>query len=207
VERFAEVVRLREGPEVVCVDMPVGLLAHATRGGRDCDKETRNLLGQPRARSVFSPPVREALRYSKYAKASRANRKSSQDKVGISIQSFCLREKLLEVDQVVKPELQNVVREVHPELSFYELNDKRAMEDGKKTPAGFSARRELLLDARFGEVIAQAHDYTRSQVEKNDILDACVACWTAVRILKGDAICLPANPPCDLKGLRMEIWR
>ncbi len=39
----------------------------------------------------------------------------------------------------------------------------------------------------------------------DDIVDALVGLWTAERILRGEAVTLPANPPCDELGIRMEM--
>ena len=39
----------------------------------------------------------------------------------------------------------------------------------------------------------------------DDILDALVALWTAERIARGSAISIPAQPPLDAYGLRMEM--
>lgn len=46
-------------PIIVAVDIPIGLLDAAKRGGRDCDIEARKRLGSRRGSSVFPPPVRE----------------------------------------------------------------------------------------------------------------------------------------------------
>jgi predicted RNase H-like nuclease len=40
----------------------------------------------------------------------------------------------------------------------------------------------------------------------DDVLDACVAAWTAERIARDEAKRLPCDPPRDARGLRMEIW-
>jgi predicted RNase H-like nuclease len=39
----------------------------------------------------------------------------------------------------------------------------------------------------------------------DDLLDAFAACWSAERVLAGRARTLPAMPPMDEHGLRMEI--
>ena len=209
IDRFQEVLELPAKPEVVGVDIPVGLLERAVKGGRRCDREARPILGQPRARSVFSPPVRNALRCTDYASANKSNRESSLDRVGISIQSLELRQKLLEMDGLVTPELQEIVKEVHPELSFYELNDRHPMKHGKKdrTGEGLAERRALLRNAGFDGIVSKPLGYPRTQVGEDDILDACAACWTAARILRGNAIRIPQGPPRDKCGLLMEIWR
>ncbi len=209
VERFREVLGLLERPSIVGVDIPIGLLDRAVKGGRECDREARRILGQPRGRSVFSPPVRGALTCKDYPSANRANKASSPEKVGISKQSFALREKLLEVNSLMTPRLQDIVREVHPELSFYELNGRKSMNHGKKARGGVGLRerRPLLLDVGFGPVIAELAKHPRGKLGEDDILDACVACWTAEQIVKGEALRVPENPPRDRCGLRMEMWR
>jgi hypothetical protein len=40
-----------------------------------------------------------------------------------------------------------------------------------------------------------------------NLLDAMAACWTAERVLRGVAVRLPARPPRDSRGLRMESVR
>src|SRR5713226_6413789 len=75
---LTEVLTFEPKAKVVAVDVPIGLLDKAEPGGRDCDRLARELLGQPRARSVFSPPVRGALQFEdNYKKALRENRISS----------------------------------------------------------------------------------------------------------------------------------
>lgn len=207
VKHLADVLGLPEKPVVVAVDIPIGLLEHALRGGRKCDQEAREILKQPRARSVFSPPARGALKHSEYSAANRANRASSAERIGISRQSFALREKLVEADQFIKPGLQDRVREVHPELCFYQLNGGQAMNYGKKKPEGLSERRRLLLSAGFDRVMPGICAYRRREVAEDDFLDACVACWTAIRISERSAMCIPEKPPLDSRGLRMEMWR
>ena len=39
----------------------------------------------------------------------------------------------------------------------------------------------------------------------DDLLDAFATLWTAQRLLTGDAMIIPAHPPRDARGLRMEI--
>ncbi|MBI3634913.1 MAG: DUF429 domain-containing protein [Candidatus Rokubacteria bacterium] len=86
--------------EIVGLDMPIGLLDAAVRGGRDCDRAARKRLG-PRASSVFSPPVRSALDATDYRRALALNRESSPEGVGISIFCFGIFKKLAEVDALM----------------------------------------------------------------------------------------------------------
>ena len=52
---------LEPAPEIIVIDIPIGLLDGYVPGGRDCDRESRKLLGQPRGSSVFSAPSRASL--------------------------------------------------------------------------------------------------------------------------------------------------
>jgi predicted RNase H-like nuclease len=206
-EHIPEVLDLPEVPKAVAIDIPIGLLETAERGGRGCDRRARELLGQPRARSIFSPPIRPVLRYSTdYKRALLESRRSSPDSIGISKQCFCLFDKIQQMDKWIDAERQKRVREVHPELCFFEMNRRRPMSYGKKDPRGLKERRDLLSVEGFDGVIKAAlRETLRGQVAENDILDACAACWTAERILRGVAVTVPDNPMIDCKGLRMEM--
>jgi predicted RNase H-like nuclease len=62
---------LASAAEVICVDIPVGLLDGP--GQRPCDTAARRLLGRPRASSVFPPPCRPALTAGDYETACEQN--------------------------------------------------------------------------------------------------------------------------------------
>jgi predicted RNase H-like nuclease len=126
VRAFSSVLALAEAPAVVAVDMPIGLLDAAVRGGRECDRQARALLGSPRRSSVFAPPVRAALAATTHAAACEANRASSGDCVGVTRQAFGIAGKLKEVDDAMTPALQGRVVEVHPELSFLAMAGRPA---------------------------------------------------------------------------------
>jgi len=203
---ISEISGLPEKPHEIAVDIPIGLLAEARRGGRDCDSAARKILGPSRGRSVFSPPVRAALNCKGYSRALRVNRASSPDSVGISRQCFALFPKISEADTWIVPKMQKQVREVHPELCFFELNRRRPMSHSKKSHAGLEERKLLIVKAGFGEVIKSASRETRRRVvASDDILDACAACWTAKRIFEGVACSIPALPVYDSTALRMEM--
>jgi predicted RNase H-like nuclease len=48
--------------------------------------------------------------------------------------------------------------------------------------------------------------FKRTQVARDDLLDACVLAWTAYRIATAQAQRVPDHPQEDSRGLRMEIW-
>lgn len=194
-------------PEILCIDVPIGLLDEAVRGGRECDKAARKLLGSPRSSSVFSAPVRPALKGRDYKEALRLNRESSSQAVGISQQCFGIVPKIREVDDFMTPRLQERVVEVHPELVFYELRGGKPVTEGKKSKEGLARRIELLAEAFDCNASELVENHRSSKVARDDIVDAMAACWTAKRVLAGRAVRLPTEPIVDAKGLRMEIVR
>lgn len=200
---FAELLCVPQRPEVIAVDIPIGLLGAARHGGRDCDAEARRLLGN-RRNSVFSPPVRAAISAKDYHSAKRANQESSPSRIAISHQAYGIFPKICEVDSLMTTKLQDRVFEVHPELCFLEMGG-HPMRNGKKTEAGYLERERLLLG--FREIVQELERRRPSKLKKDDILDACAACWTANRIYQNTAVRIPTDPPLDSKGLRMEMWR
>lgn len=209
VAAIAELDRWDEPPAVLGIDVPIGLLDRARPGGRDCDRLARSLLGQPRARSVFSPPTRPALRAKSFEEALRRNRATAGNAKGsgLSRQSFGILPKIREVDEWLSRAPRMRVHEVHPELSFFELRGGRAVLASKKSKEGFRLRRRLLEKAWNCPLASIIEAQRSSKVAADDIIDAMAACWTAERILAGRAVRLPSEPPTDSRGLRMEIVR
>ncbi len=201
--------QMSESPALCGIDMVIGLPKAARSGGRACDRAARALLGWPRSSSVFSPPCRAALQADTYAAAQRRNRASHSDQVGLTKQAFHLFPKIKALDRAMSPQLQQYIREVHPECSFYALNGGAALADSKHTDVGKQHRIQLLQDAGFHDLDAALHAHPRGDASVDDILDAHAVCWTAQRIHDGTAQQLPNTDavPTDERGLRMEIWR
>jgi predicted RNase H-like nuclease len=194
---FREVLDLEPKPSVIAVDIPIGLLEEPSTGGRECDKEARRLLGTPRRSSVFTPPTRTALASETYEEAQGFG-------AGMSHQAFGILPKIREVDELMTPEVQVTVREIHPELCFYGLSG-HSMRHNKKSADGKAERLNALQESFSG--IGQAlSKFSRSQVGSDDVLDAYAAAWTALRITDNAAKRIPSRPPIDSKGLRMEMW-
>ncbi len=60
---------------------------------------------------------------------------------------------------------------------------------------------------RIGRILSDAlNGFSRRHVAPNDLVDASVLAWTALRIADGTADRIPPDPPLDRKGLRMEVW-
>jgi predicted RNase H-like nuclease len=205
---FRAVLDLTRAARVVGVDMPIGLLDAAVPGGRECDRHARRLLGAPRACSVFTPPARGALTRASYRGALAANRRSSVARLGISIECFGLFPRLREVDEALSadPALAERVTEIHPELSFRALAGGPAgLSEPKRSPRGL-ARRVALLRPVFPRV-SQTLRTRLSRVAADDVLDAHAVAWSAARVARDAAVCLPARPaPRDARGLPMAIW-
>lgn len=209
IDAVSEVLHWNERLEVLGIDIPIGLPDRAGKGGRECDKAARRLLGQTRGRSVFSPPARLALRARTFEQALTLNRRTamSAPTTGISRQCFNLFPKIREVDDLVRRPLSMDVVEVHPELTFYELNGGRPVTASKKSKHGLEIRIELLERAWRCNLTSLVDAYRSSNVTRDDIIDAMAVCWTAERVLEGSAIRLPSEPNNDSRGLRMEIVR
>ena len=203
---FQDVISHALNPSVIAVDIPIGLLEAASRGGRECDRYARQLLSRPRKSSVFPTPVRSAVYRDNYAEAAVANRASSKANIGISKQSFGIIPKIREVDQLMTPYLQERVKEIHPEICFWKMSDGKSMKYKKSTSEGVSERSELLARNGMGDVSQGLGQYQSQYVQKDDVLDAGAACWTAHRIYRGYAEKLPLDPSRDAENLAMEMW-
>ncbi len=180
-------------PKLIAIDIPIGLLEEALKGGRHCAREARELLGQPRARSVFSPPVRGALVHiNDYRAALAANRRSSSEKLGISKQCHALFAKLSEAERLTLngARFEERIFEVHPEICFYQINGCRPMRYSKKAKnrAGIEERERALGRTEFAHFLHEILDNRPPEVTQDDALDAIAACWTALRIKDGKAL-------------------
>jgi predicted RNase H-like nuclease len=191
---------LREPPPELTrlgIDIPIGLLD----GSRACDKAARKLLGQPRGASVFAAPCRAVLAAKKYSQANTINQQKTGR--GLSQQAFGIGAKIKQVDEAITPECQQWAFEVHPEVCFWALAGQSPMLHNKKTEAGRHERLKL-LDTVFPDL--QRHLDSRPRwVGKDDLLDAAVAAWTALRQHTGEAKCV-CTPERDQKGLAVTIF-
>lgn len=179
---------------VVAIDIPIGL---PDAGRRTADTLARRRVG-PRAPSVFTTATRSALRAPTHAEAVLANRSLTGS--GLSIQAYGLRTKILEVDAWVRAAGRPVI-EVHPEVSFAELNGAH-LASAKSTKEGIEQRQTALL----AQAISVATEPRRSRVGADDILDAAAAAWTARRYARGEAISLPDPPEVFDDGWPAAIW-
>ncbi|MDX2290330.1 MAG: DUF429 domain-containing protein [Hyphomicrobiaceae bacterium] len=210
VPTFADVLAIRPEPEVIAVDMPIGLPQAGSLGGRPCDVAARAGLGG-RQSAVFAVPARAAVMCVDYGEACRVALVNSQPPRKVSKQTFNLFAKIREVDALLTPELQTRIVECHPEVAFWALNGRRELTTPKKVKSkpfepGLAQRRALLAAAGYDRALLDACPFRVSVAGPDDLLDAFACSWTAARIVRNEAICFPAAPDCDARGLRMEIW-
>jgi predicted RNase H-like nuclease len=202
----AELAALAGNAQLILIDIPVGLFESGSEERR-CDRDARALLGRPRAASVFRVPVRPVLTARDHARANRRSRRLAG--VGLSRQTWGIVPKIRDVDRLLRarPGLRAILRETHPEVCFWSLNDRRAMAHGKKTAAGRRERLKVLRASlpQTGAIVrAAVKRFRRGDVARDDILDALVAALTA-KLARVRPRTLPARPPRDAFGLPMQI--
>jgi predicted RNase H-like nuclease len=174
------------GPKVA-VDVPMGLPPRV--GLRKCDRQARGRLGR-RWMCVFEPPDRELFGHDfDSARSLVYARRADDPKASFRVltqQGAHIMKKIAEVDAVLceQSSQQEWLIEVHPEVSFRELADEDLPR--KKFAAGKQRRHELLrgcfpdIDDRLRSV-----PWRRRDVGYDDMLDAYVALWSALRFARG----------------------
>jgi predicted RNase H-like nuclease len=191
-----DVLDYRPTYEIIALHAPVGLLASYRPGGRSCDREARRLLGWPRGAAIQSAPSRAAVS---------SGNLTDPDVVGVSGAMRLLMPKIREVATDVQSYLQRRVFEVHPELSFYQLNEDVPLRFAKQSAAGRAERRKV-LERRFPN-IDRLLDQRPKRMSESHLLDAAACLWTARRIAARAVVRLPEDAEWDGEGLRMEIIR
>ena len=190
----------------VLIDIPIGLLNSGT-DERCCDTQARKLLKRPRSSSVFPAPASQSLRAIDYQDALIINRESTGR--GLSKQTWAIVPKIRDIDNLLSThnELKGVLRECHPELCFWALNGKSAMQYNKKTKEGKQERLAVLQQffKPCYELFEQASSkFLRRQVAHDDIIDAMVCAVTA-KFGYNNYTTVPPIPTRDIHGLPMEM--
>jgi predicted RNase H-like nuclease len=197
---------LAAGADSVLIDIPIGL-CDTGPDGRMCDRGARRLLGRGRASSVFSAPARRTLAATRYQDALELNRQATGR--GLSLQAWGIVPKIRAIDALLcdNRALRGLLRECHPELCFWALNGRQAMQFNKKQGQG-QQERLAVLEPYFPQchaLFAQASgEFLRRQVARDDIIDA-MACAVTAKLGYGGYRTLPPRPQRDGQGLPMEI--
>lgn len=174
--RFAELGDV----DVIAIDVPIGF------GPRRADAAARAFLSGA-ASTVFTTPTRETLE------------RPFGPGLGVSAQAHALGPRIIHVTALAEGDER--VYEVHPEVSFRAMNDRRPLRHRKKSAGGALERVELLR--RHGIALDGLGETAHAPLD--DVLDAAAAAWTANRIACGAAACLP-DPPDIAAGRPVAIW-
>jgi predicted RNase H-like nuclease len=208
--KFADVFAAPEQPQIVAVDIPIGLPALIGPMGRGPERAVRPLLGE-RQSSVFAVPSRQAVYAPDYGAACRVALSTSDPPRKVSKQLFMIVPKIREVDETLRsaPALVPRVFEVHPEVAFWRLNGGRALAEPKKVKGhayepGLALRRTLLIGDGFSQ--SATEQAAPAGAAADDLLDALACAAIARRILAGRATPFPDPPLRDGFGLPVAIW-
>jgi predicted RNase H-like nuclease len=193
-ETFTSVLDERPAFAVITLNAPIGCLEAPQKGGRTCDRLARAMLGPRRGSTIHSGPTRRCLE---------GDIDASDDH--LDAVSTKLLPRYREVAAEMAPYLQRMVYEVHPDMSFYQLNGDLPLNWSKRTEAGRSERR-VLLEKRIPGV-ERILDTRLPGVPRGHLYDVAALLWTARRIQARAALRVPIDPEWDEQGLRMELLR
>ena len=195
-------VRARGSLDCVGIDMPMGL---SDVGVRRADRLGQRELGR-RSSSIFITPTRRALEAEDRAEGSAIN--VALGGPGVTAQAWALRPKVLEADIWAREHLRSgdqlAVVEAHPELSFAAMAGA-PVADPKRSWTGAARRRGLLRDAGI-ELDGLDLGEVGRLADADDVVDAAVVAWTAMRVARGEAHSLPDPPDRFSDGLPAAIW-
>lgn len=196
-------------PDLMAVDMPIGLPDVIAGSGRGPEQAVRALLGE-RQSSVFSIPSRSAVHAADYVEACRLALATSEPPRKVSKQGFHLFPRIREIDALLRAEAdwRERIFETHPELAFRTMRGAPLVHPkkikGVVNPAGMAERRALLLAARLSADIVHARPPRGAAAD--DALDALAALVVARHIATGRGKPFPDPPGRDSQGLPIAIW-
>lgn len=190
---LADLVRWAGDVTAIGIDIPIGAVGG---GARRADVEARRFIGV-RASSVFPAPPAEVRDVGTYDEANALLVSLGAPK--LSRQAWALVPRIAEADALARVDAR--VFEVHPEVSFRQLNGA-PVPWSKKSWNGLHLRHRLLADAGIA-VPPSLPDV--AGVVSDDVVDAAVAAWSARRIAAGTARTFPDPPErCDDRAI--AIW-
>ena len=192
---FSEILECFGDACLILVDMPIGL-PNGVPTYRCCDNEARRKL-KGRESSVFRVPSREFVTEFKnsesrdqtwgYSDANKWITDKCQGAKLISQQAFHIVEKIIKVDDALTSRDESAspkVREAHPEICFWALNNKNVVLNSKKDGWGFIERfrivKRLIPNTDVNGVFEKVRrEHSKSQVGSDDVLDALALAVTA----------------------------
>jgi predicted RNase H-like nuclease len=193
-QRFAyaeSAVQLLSDPyERAMIDIPIGL---PKRGYRQCDIEARALVG-PR---VFLGARWGVWAFKTLNEANTYYWKEEGVGRGISMQLFCIRDKLRELNEVPAPPR---LFEAHPEMIFWRIAGR--VLESKSTEKGRGERIRFLEYNGVRRIRRWLEQRQRTGIRRDDLIDAC-ACALAAR---DSTDTVPSGGGLTDRGVRAEIW-
>lgn len=192
------------GAALILVDIPIGLPEAAN--DRTCDRAARKVLG-PRRASVFPVPCRRAVYAPDYDAAIKINEQVTGKRIFRA--TWNLIPRMRQVDEVLRaePQARKVLREAHPEVLFWGLNQGRPMTFAKKGAAGESERLKVLerVYPRAPALFLEMREtLPKGSAAPDDLMDALAAAVTGF-LGGGKLNTFPETPPRDAYGLPMEM--
>jgi predicted RNase H-like nuclease len=194
--------------EHILIDIPIGLRENSAVP-RECDSLARKKLSPDRHQSVFPVPVRPAVRhFNNYQKAKQVQ--ESRTDRSLARQSWAISDKIYEVDKLLRKneKARKPIRESHPEVCFWALNDKKPMQYSKTSQPekAYHERRSVLktINTDLLSHLGEAENKLPSSTTKDDLMDAFVLSISATPHT-ARLQTLPENPPTDNHNLSMEI--
>lgn len=191
-----------KGEALVAIDIPIGL---PNASSRECDRDARRFLGQPRGSSVFPAPCRCCLGAGSYEEACARNIAAAG--VAISRQCFGILPKIAIVDALMSRERQQYIREAHPEVAFATLAG-HPMVHPKRRRDGVDERLAVLHTTGIALKLPDIQEWRRrlgrGLAHVDDLIDAAACVITAERIYRGEHRTFGGNTH-DGRELRMEI--
>ena len=191
---FQDLLAYYKEANLILVDIPIGL--PDGRGERLCDKQARRRLHTNLKRSVFRVPTRAAVAHlancpqdkegAKNVEYNTTGQFNPNDPKSLSTQTLGIMPKIAEVDSLLPRTGRPLIREVHPEICFWALNNGQSISLSKHEDNGINKRIQLLsnelVEPRTQRILDEAWlKYQNNCVGKDDILDALAAAVNAYR--------------------------
>ena len=194
VESFIDILDQRPSYAVIAIEVPIGYPEEHVRGGRQCDREARAILGPRRGAAVRSAPTRVQV-----------EGEDAESMEGLDAVTRKLMPRYRELAAEMAPYRQRQVYEANAELSFFQLNEDQPLKFPKRTDAGQQERLDLLAKKIPGG--DRITEVKLPKVPRGHMLDVTAFLWTARRVFAKAATRIPEDPEWDELGLRMELVR
>ena len=196
-KKFSDIINDYPSNTVFLVDMP--LMLSKKKKIRSCDIEAKIFL-KKRKSTIFFAPSLQALKAENYEQANKINKKVTT--YGLSKQSWNLFEKINEIQPYA---YDKTVFEGHPECSFAMYN-RAPIEHSKTSVKGIFLRIEILNTIGFDLINLSKKLSDEINAKPDDLIDAAILCWSAKRIINGEASHIPRKINKNVEHKKMLIY-